>query len=472
MKYFIFTYIGDALPIAYKLQQEGHEVIVGLVQDKKDVHSEKEGAIKPEDELSKKRRLSLYDGMVKKVPAWGLIEDIKKLKSFEDTFVFFDRNNLFKFANHLQDLPVAGNFPTEEDYLLEHDRDEAKQFVKKHYSKLHVAEVHEFAKVSEAVAFLQATDSLWVLKGKADQAKTFVPDIEDAHLASQQIIHRLEDDKDIYEQSGFILELMISSLIEITPERIYYDGELVALTIDIENKPFGSGNTSVQTGCAQDLVFPLPFTERINEIAFPDIVDELAKKHKGLFYWDASLLIDKRNGKIYFGEFCSNRPGYNALFTGLAQCPSTSHYFSQIAKKINPFTMGTVATSVTIFNPDSDYEQGGHPPKDAPIRYKPEIEKDVWLWDARKKGERLVTAGDDWNLAVITGSGKSIDEAVNRMYRNVDDFSFVGGYYRPKFDYVSLEYPSSIPNRLNYGLDRGLFQLPFNVKVGEISAKR
>jgi hypothetical protein len=39
MKYRIFTYSGDALPIAHKLQQEGCEVIVGLVHDKAAIHS-------------------------------------------------------------------------------------------------------------------------------------------------------------------------------------------------------------------------------------------------------------------------------------------------------------------------------------------------------------------------------------------------------------------------------------------------
>jgi hypothetical protein len=46
--------------------------------------------------------------------------------------------------------------------------------------------------------------------------------------------------------------------------------------------------------------------------------------------------IDKRTGKIYFGEFCSNRPGYNSLFTELAQCSSVHHYFSSVVRKQNP----------------------------------------------------------------------------------------------------------------------------------------
>jgi hypothetical protein len=168
---------------------------------------------------------------------------------------------------------------------------------------------------------------------------------------------------------------------------------------------------------------------------------------------------------MYFGEFCPNRPGYNQLFSELVQCESASSYFEMLAKKKSPFTLGTVATSVTIFNPDADDDAPDHPPKDVPIDFKPSIEKNVWLWDVYKKRRRLVTAGDDWNLAVITGSGYSLREAVNSMYDNVDNFSFVGAYWRPKFDYLSLDYQTSILNRLNYGFDQGLYDIPFTVTV-------
>lgn len=469
MKYFIFTFIGDGLPIAYKLQQEGHEVIVGQVQNHEDIlaHEEHEN---PENQLTKERRLSLYDGVIPKMPAWELVEKIKHLPTYEDCFVFFDRNYLFRFAAALSDLPIAGNFPTEEDYSLEQDRDKAKKFVSEFYPKVHVTEVHEFHNVEEAKEFLHNDGKLWVLKGRNNHARTFIPHVEDPQMAIRQIIRTLEAKKDVYEHGGFILERMILSPIELTPVKIYYDGEPIAIILNIENKPFGTANTSVQTGCAQDLIFPITFEDKIHDIAFPSVIDEMAKKHKGYFNWDASLLIDKPTGKVYFGEFCSNRPGYNEIFTSIAQCSSAHKYFSSIMQKKNPFTMGSVGTSVTIFNPETDESEGNHPPKDAPIDFNPEIEKDLWLWDTYRKDDLLVTAGDDWNLAVITGAGKSIDEAVNKMYKNVEDFSFVGAYYRPKIDYVSLSYPTSILNRLNYGLDRGLYRLPFNVKIGEIKA--
>jgi hypothetical protein len=58
------------------------------------------------------------------------------------------------------------------------------------------------------------------------------------------------------------------------------------------------------------------------------------------------------------------------------------------------------------------------------IDYKPEIEQNLWLWDVRREGNRLVTVGDDWNLGVISGAGDSIDQAVNSMYKSVDGFLF------------------------------------------------
>ena len=102
------------------------------------------------------------------------------------------------------------------------------------------------------------------------------------------------------------------------------------------------------------------------------------------------------------------------------------------------------------------------------VDYKPEIEQNLWLWDVRREGNRLVTVGDDWNLGVISGAGDSIDQAVNSMYKSVDGFSFAGAYYRPKSDFLSLDYPTSILNRVNYGLEKKLYQLPFNVRVAHI----
>lgn len=466
MKYIVFTFDGSGIPVAQHLQMEGQDVVLAMVEHMKSLAMPGDSEYE-ESKHDKEIRLSGADGMIKKKQAEQLLKEMKTYKNPQDYFVYFDTNGLYALSEQIKDLGFHGNFPTREDYLFESDRDKAKEFVKKHYGKLNIARKKEFTNITDAKKFLANTDEVWVLKGNSDSVNAFVPDVDDPILASHQIIEVLDKDADSYVAEGFILELLIPSVMEITPEKIYYDGVPLAVSVDIENKPIGSSNISIQTGCAADLVFPITEKDRICQIAFPPIVDEMAKQHKGLFYWDASILINKRDGKMYFGEFCPNRPGYNASFTEFAQCGSVHEFFEKVVQKKNPFTLGTVASSVRIFNfhRDSETQQilGG-----LTIDYAPEIEKDLWLWDAKRKGKKLVNVGDSDIIAVITGSGNSVEEAVNRMYRNVERFSFLGAYYRPKADYLSLGYPTSILNRLNYGMERGLYQIPFNVKVGDV----
>ena len=468
MKYIFITFSGLGYPIAYKLQEQGYEVLVGQIQDVKEYAMEEEVTTVSESDFLKEKRLSLFKGLLDIKPADKVIEIMKTIKNPHKYFIFFEENNLYRWADKIRDLGFEGNFPTKEDYLLEVDRESAKEFVKAHYAKLNTPEVKDFDTIKEALHFLSKTDQLWVLKGKDDHARTFVPDTEDPSLAAEQIKEVLLSFPQQYEKKGFILELFIPSVIELTPERMYYDGVPLLTTVGIENKPIGSGNISVQTGCAEDLVFAIDMEDRINKIAFPDIVDEMARQHKGLFIWDASILINRKDGKMYFGEFCSNRPGYNSFFTELSQAKSINDFFENIVHKIPPIALGTVASSVRIFNMNRD-DDSQHVSSDIMVNYRKEITDDVWLWDVRKNSEgNIVSVGSDWNLAIITGSGKSIEEAVNRLYKNVSDFAFVGAYYRSLDDYVSLDYSSSIINRLNYGIERGLYKVPFDIKVGDI----
>lgn len=467
MKYIIFTFDGSGTPVAQHLQMEGQDVVLAQIENMKSLSSPEDENYGIEDKGDKEMRLSIFDGVVKKRKAEELLSEMKTYKNPQEYFVFFDTNGLYALAEQIKDLGFHGNFPTREDYLYETDRDKAKEFVKKNYTKLNIARKKEFTNIADAKKFLEGTDEIWVLKSNNDGANAFVPSVDDPILAAKQVIETMDKDPDSYGAEGFILELLIPSVMELTPERLYYDGEPLGTSLMIENKPLGSGNISIQTGCAADLVFPIAEADRINQIAFPPIVDEIAKQHKGLFYWDASILINKRDGKMYFGEFCPNRPGYNSLFTEFAQCGSVHEFFEHVVQKKNPFTLGTVATSIKIFNlhRDNATQQilGG-----LTVDFSPEVEKDIWLWDVKQKGKKLVNIGYGDAIAAITGSGKSVEEAVNRMYRNLEKFSFLESYYRPKADYLSLGYPTSILNRLNYGMERGLYQMPFNVKIGDV----
>jgi hypothetical protein len=457
----VFTYEGYGLPVAYHLLREGHDVTVAQVEDQAEVLSELEKNLPAEDPEERKRRLSLYDDLLEKRPAAEVVKELEANQNREDTYLYFDLNHLFRYSEPLSQLGYPGNYPTAEDYRLEIDREAAKQFVRDHYPQVHVGENHRFAKAEEARAFLQGSDELWVLKGLEEDARTVVPEIEDPDLARDQILEALFQAREEYESAGFLLERRIPNMLEFTPQRIYVDGKVVSTLMVLENKPLGAGNVGPLTDCAQDLTFLIDPDDRISEIAFPPIVDEMAKAHKGVFYWDASLLIDSRTGRIYFGEFCANRPGYNALYNQMGLAGGAGKYFESLARGRNPFPDNQVGAAVRLFNLHEDDE--GWPLANAAVDYRSRSERDLWLTDLRCAKQRLRTAGFKETLGVATGSGHSLTEAAKRAHRAIEELSFEGLFYRPLFDLVSREYKTSIANRLDYGLQRGFYKVGFSV---------
>ncbi len=461
MKYAVFTFDGYGLPIAWQLQQEGCDVIVAQVEDHQDVLSALEKGVAPESEETRTRRLSLYDGMLDKRPVAKVLEELRKSKETSEWFAFFDLNHLFRFAEEVEGLGVHGNFPTADDFSYEIDRELAKNFVDEHYPMMRVAEKHRFKSRSEAKGFLDKTQDLWVLKGLEEDARTVVPDVTDVDLARGQILDALGQHSAEYQSAGFLLELLIPGALELTPLKVYFDGEPVYTAMDLENKQLGAGNVGPMTDCAQDLVFRTELDDKINRIAFPQIVDEMAKRHRGAFFWDASIYADPRTGKLYFGEFCANRPGYNSVYTEITLAGGAAKYFEALVQKKNPHPPNKVSASVRLFNLHTD--EAGYPLKNAAIAYKPKVDEGLWMTDVRQKRGRSVSSGYKPDLGVMTGVGHSVSEAASHAYKGVQEFSFEGAYYRPEFDYLSRAYKTSLLNRLEYGLEKSLYRIGFGL---------
>jgi len=451
MKYAVFTFSFEGGPIAAKLQDEGCEVILAVVEDRKDLAVKGE-KVKPEDPEEKKRRLSIYDGIVPKMSAKEAVARLLKDPNPEDWFVFFDMNYLFKYAEMLKGKGFKGNFPLEEDRVLEEDRDKAKDFVKKNYPDLKVAEVHEFKTVDEAVKFLEGTQDAWVAKGFDADAKTVCPDRDDPELAREQIISALYKYREAYEKGGFILEKKIPDVKELTPEIHFYDGVPLFTTLDIELKPLGAGNTGIMTGCAADLVFQTDLDAPINGMAFPKAVYDMAKKHEGWFIWDASLLFDPSTDEAYFGEFCANRCGWNALITEASLVPSLKDFFGKIALKENPLgSVEDMAASVRVFS----FDDSNHPREG--INVVVQDPQNIWLMDVKEEDDKLETTGYTWDAAIVTGQGSDPKSAAKDAYTNLDSLSIEGSYVRPLHDYLSVAYGGSIINRYRYGLKQNLY---------------
>ena len=138
MKYIVFTFDGSGTPVAQHLQMEGQDVVLAQIENMRSLATAEDTEY-IEGRKDKEMRLSVFDGMIKKRPAEELLKEMKTYKNPQEYFVYFDMNNLYALAEQIKDLGFHGNFPTREDYLYEADRDKAKEFVKKHYSKLNIA---------------------------------------------------------------------------------------------------------------------------------------------------------------------------------------------------------------------------------------------------------------------------------------------------------------------------------------------
>ena len=441
----VFTAFGDGAPIAFKLKEEGKDVLLAVVSDVKDVFTEE----RPEEA---DRRLQNYEGVVEKADAWDALEALKHASDKDSYFLFFDLNCLWKFSQEaLRHGFKYGNFFTKEDYELEADREKAKELVKKHYPGLKVAPVHEFKSVKDAVKFLEdpaQAESFFALKGDQDHgAKTLVPVIEDAEMARRQLIEQLERDASAYESGGFILEVKIPNPMEVTPSAWYMDGELVFMDVDVENKPIGAGNVGYQVGAAQTFICPLERKSELQRIAFPPFVERLARSRKGIFNIDASILIDRRDGSMYFGEFCT-RPGYDSLFVEVAMSRSASGFFEDVCSGINPL-IRDYGAGVRIFNLPckAPYLYEGDDLKDVEVSWK--TAEGLWPFDLKLKDGCKTTTGYSTDVCVATGFGRGPEDAISMAYDNAEQFGMVNAYFRGEDDFKGC-YKTSIMERFGF----------------------
>lgn len=422
-KFAIFTAFGEGLSLAWHLQQEGYEVLVGMVSDIQDVGEDEEAP------KNKKIRWSAYDGMLKKQDAWKLLEKMDKFKPEEkdEWCVIFDFNVLYKFADKaLKTGFKYGLFPTKLDFVLESDRDFAKRFVLKNYPDLKVAEVQEFKKVEEGIEFLRESDEFWALKGNHPDAKTVVPSAAILEHAIGELEDALNSSRSEYESGGFIFERQIREGLEVCPKMIWVDGKRVASIINLEDKRVSPNNGSAMEGCAIDILVSTPLDCMLNSIAFPPITDSLAKKHKGIFSLDANLII--KDGIVYFLEFCSGRLGYDEIFIECEMAGGVGHFFNSILKEESPY-FNKYGVASRGFATKRDDE--GLLKEDLRIQY--EDDAHLWHFAAKKDGDKILnTKGSFGNpvrgvdLVAFTESSDDAEYACIKLQQVIDSYSFPG----------------------------------------------
>jgi phosphoribosylamine-glycine ligase len=448
----LITFSFEGAAVALHAQDEGVETIVGVIFDQAQPETSLEHAHATEEpDAKKEQRLITYGGMLDKRPVQEVYELLEQIPEEEkhEWFVFCDFNHCWRWAEKIAPLGIPGNYPTEEDRNFEIDRNAMKEFVDKHYELDH-QEVMEFSEIDAAKEFLENEERIWVLKGKGDKVSTKVPDTSDPDLAKQQIISELEDNKSDLENEGFILEEMIIDAVEITPQKIYYNGVPVFTDLDIEIKGLAN-DSGPMTGCTGDLVFPTDMKAKINKLAFPAVIDEMAKKHQGIFIWDLSMYFDTNTGKVYPGEFCPNRFGYSAFYNELAQVGSVVKFFEEVVNGRNPFAEdpSLFGASVRLFNIPKQSDDG-YRLKEAALIHSDKVKPHVWPMYVRRAGQQMVTVKYEWDIAVVTGQGDTPRKAVYRAYKNADQVVFPDLYQLPIESFLSERYAESVLNRYNY----------------------
>lgn len=475
-RFILITASHEGSPIALQAKQEGLDVLTGVFADWTETYTPAEAKEdnKPEDKIDKERRLKTYSGMVAQVSPEKVIKALSKLSGTEkeQTFVMVDMNYCFKYSEELLALNIPGNFPLLEDRILEADREKGKKFVEEYYTGLKLADVHDFNNVQEALDFLEENmeqgdqAKMYVLKANDAGIDTVVPLNSDSpQQAYDTIKTALEADTVGYEGKGFILEQFIPNVIELTPQCIFYDGAPVYYSCDIEIKKKSSGLSGRTTGCAANLVFRTNPEDKINKLAFPPIIYQMAKQRKGMFIWDASILIDPKDGEMYFGEFCCNRWGWDATQTEITMAESTTKFFEDIMAGQAPYDYGKFGFAVRVFNELDDKDIPGHARAGVPFSYDRQISEYMYPMYVYQDEEGMKSSGYGEDLCVVTcDMGSSPQEAAEGCYSYLEKMNFKDYSRLSLDDVLSIRYPGSILNRYNYGIEKGLYQ---GQKVGK-----
>lgn len=457
--FIILTFEGEGGSLVNALNKKGIKAFLGIVQDERDTLTDEEQVKydkenKKEKPEMKKRRLSLYDGMIKKYPAKDILQAMKNIKDKENYIVISGLNNVFRYTEIAQKMGFTGLLPTQEDRLYEVDRNKGKELVKKHYPDLKVAEYQEFKTTEEGIKFLQGNNNTYVLKSMGDAGETVVPKNNNPEIGNQEIVDTLKNEKQDYEKNGYILEQKIMNGVELTPEAVFYNGELIFTDLDIETKTLFNGELGINVGCGIGLIVKTNPTDKINQIAFPKYVYEEAKKRKGIFIADAAIMFDKKTGQPYFLEFCQNRFGWDSFPIEITMSEGIDKFFNNLLKGENPLKYNFGA-SVRMFNLDQDEER--YYRDGLSLIWEKEVDDYVFWYDIKKNKNKYETVGYGKDTGIVVAVGNSIEETINNVYDNISKVGFKDYGYRDKDDFLSESYPQAILNRYNWGKENNLY---------------
>ncbi len=411
MRFVIATHHFAGLGFALRLIEEGHEVLMAYrgIEDRRTIGS--------------------YDlvgnGLVRKLP---LGEAIAERHGLRDAIWIWDENHSVDENELLRSegFRVFGGGRYAD--AMEHDREGCLAFVDRYGLKPPPS--FAFDDAETAIAFLhEHQTTAYVYKpDRGENYETWLPQSETAEEANLELRMHL---RSLRNRSSFVLQELKDG-IETNVEVWFVAGEPRFAFMQIESKKKLAGDLGDLIGCAFDFTFTIPLESK----AVQESVGRLFPAYREMQYTgfgDANF-IAARDG-IWFFEKCE-RFGYNAhpnLFWTLNRDPLGETFASLVDGSFTPNFSPGFGASCTMY---MDHRAPGKV-----IQFPPTIARDLYLYDAYKEGDLLLTSGYYDDVLIVTGFGYTIPTAWETVLEKAHAVKFPGRSYR--IDGGGTSFPSS-----------------------------
>ncbi len=387
---------------------------------------------------SDQRRLKAGEGIITRYEASEVVKRLLRMEDKEkrDVIVIFDFNHGVKFGEKLLKAGFKGIFAQGWAYDLERKRDKAAEMVKRHYKDVRVPRNIKFGTGSsdKMIQFMEKEkDSVWVVKPNGQGMWVFAPSSDDPPVALEQCTQHIAANKSQIDGCPMVLQEKIIGT-EINIETGYYCGDPMFSVVDLENKFMHPEECGHQSGCAFDLVFPVPLDCKLRMMCNQPF-DAMAKKLKFTGLMDMNAIISNKDGYPYFIEFCPNRFGYNALFTEMeAYGKGAEQYLVDFVEGKIKWPKGVFGASIKLFQEDweEDKMKSIFNPDHEDVEVQVTADMDhLWMFDSYKKGGKYYLAGYSPEPIVATAASDTPQGAIEKAKFIADrSISYDGKYYR------------------------------------------
>ncbi len=401
-----------------RLSEEGNDVLLATNPSPRDL----------ENEARRAAYERVGEGLVAKEPLASVMARRDELK---DALFVWDQNHSVEENELLEREGHRVLFGGAYAYDMEHDRARCLDFVGRYGLKAPPS--RRFEDVAEALAFAAGhPETAYVFKpDDGENFETFVPESEDPAEANEELRLHLETCE---TKGAFLLQERLSG-VEANVEVWFSAGEPRFAFLTLECKKKYVLDLGPLMGCALDFAFVVPLDCRAVQDSVGKLFPAYAEmKFTGL--GDANVIADKDG--VWFLEKCE-RLGYNAhpnLLFNLSRRPLGEVFASLHDGSFSPDFAEGFGASVTMSTKEN--APGGMailiPERDA---------RDVYLFDAYRRGGRLVTAGydEEGDVLVVTGHGYTIPTAWEAVAKRAAEIRFPYRHYRSDGD--GTNFPSS-----------------------------